>query len=341
MVKKTQEEKLIKKKKGKKYTESFCKNKHVSGCKSRTTEYNDGRVIVSSHNSRCYKKMKRDASKKDKNLTFENQEEEEVENVNEEEEELKERNENEKEEVKEEEDDDNEEEEKEEEEEEEVDDDDDDDDDEKKDIKIYFANKHIEDGYRKRSDDINKVLLRKEQEFDKLCTEHFRISDFINYQQSLEECGFIIFPKESFKLLKDDYNKTSLLSFLGKIVRDYEEKVKDWMESYIVKGYFFFNELVGGVIFKKLQNKNNDDDDVIQIILLIVERSRKHEQGIERKIMFGMVKVYPKILVYSDAPHVNFYEDIGFKMSDNINLHRQFHNMIIEKKSVIMSFGFI
>jgi hypothetical protein len=88
MVKKTQEEKLIKKKKGKKYTESFCKNKHVSGCKSRTTEYNDGRVIVSSHNSRCYKKMKRDASKKDKNLTFENQEEV-VENVNEE---LKERN---------------------------------------------------------------------------------------------------------------------------------------------------------------------------------------------------------------------------------------------------------
>ena len=47
---------------------------------------------------------------------------------------------------------------------------------------------------------------------------------------------------------------------MGKVFRRYEEFLLSWIEEHYVKGYFFFNELVGGVVFKNLKTKDSYDD---------------------------------------------------------------------------------
>jgi GNAT superfamily N-acetyltransferase len=316
MVKKIlKNEQKVKKKKN--YVEIFCPNKYLSKCKSRTMVYKD-RTIVSSHNSRCINKMKKEQLAIKEKVFFEkdvNKEDEDKEV--EEEEEL---NDNEKSEKQE------------------------DDKEEEDDTKICFVSKTFENFYRKIHDNIEQLLQNKESELKNLFKKKdFKISELINFQNRLEEEGFGIYPKESFKLLKDKSDIKTLFNLMRNTFKRHEEYLLSWIEEHTVKGYFIFNELVGGVVYKHLKIKDNKaSSGIIQIILLMVEKDRRNH-GIGRNIMLGIMNYNKKIILYTDYKAIRFYERLGFNIldeRDSLRLSFKYDMIVQRNKTAMMILGF-
>ena len=75
------------------------------------------------------------------------------------------------------------------------------DDDKDEDIQICFLSDSLENFYRRHVDNFENLLLNKECELKNLIRKkYYKLSEFINFQNNLEEKGFRIFPKESFKV---------------------------------------------------------------------------------------------------------------------------------------------